>query len=397
MAEQKRVRIGVFGCWRGAHLASCLKLAGADIVAACDKDPERYKLIEPHLAEGAVFYDDFDKFIEHDMDGVLLANYYCEHVPYALRVLEKGMSVLSECASCTTMADAVALVRAVENSKGTYAMIENYPYSAACQELRRVYQSGSLGRAVYCEGEYVHPMSVEEHRKYASFPEHWRNHIPATYYNTHSLGPLMYATESMPVFVSAQAVSRPEAMEGTYSVTDPFALMTCKMSDGSVFSFSAWANIPGHGNWYRITGTKGVAETVRHDGGKVRVGYNSFSKPEGEEIDKMYTPAFPAYAEEAKKCGHGGGDFFVAKEFVDVLEGKKKPFFDVYRATAMAACGILGWRSCLEGGKNFRIPDFHKEEDKKRYENDTASPFVKADGSVDIPCSIAEFDRSIGI
>ena len=46
--------------------------------------------------------------------------------------------------------------------------------------------------------------------KYTLIPDHWRNHIPPTYYNTHSLGPIMHVTEAMPVCVSSQAVSRPE-------------------------------------------------------------------------------------------------------------------------------------------------------------------------------------------
>ena len=388
--EEKKFRIGVFGCWRGSSVAACLKIAGADIVAACDRDEKMLEKIKPHLAEGAGIYYSFDDFINHDMDAVLLTNYYAEHVPYAIRVLEKGMSVLSECAANITMAEGVALVRAVEASKGKYMLIENYPYSAACQELTRLYQSGKLGRVMHGHGEYVHPMSVKEHNMYASTPEHWRNHIPPTYYNTHAIGPIMQATEAMPLTISAQSVSRPEVFEGTHGVNDPYALMMCKMSDGSVFTFTGWAQSGGHGSWYRLNCTKGCVETVRYDGHRVRVNYNGYSTPEGEPRDAVYAPSFPYDAEKAAKCGHSGGDYYIAHQFLEVLAGKREPFFDVYRATAMASCGILGWRSCLEGGKEYTIPDFRREEDRKMDENDTLSPFVKADGSVDIPSSVGE-------
>lgn len=385
---EKKVRIGVFGCWRGGSIARCLKVAGAEIVAVCDKDPAMIEKIRPILAEDAGIYSSFDEFANHDMDGCVLANYYCEHTKYAIILLEKGISVLSECASNITMGDGVALVRAVEASSAKYMLVENYPFSAPCQELRRVYQTGLLGRSVFCEGEYVHPMSASEHNMYAPYPDHWRNHIPSTYYNTHSIGPLMYATEAMPLTVSAQSSARPEVMKDTHGQNDPFGLMMCKMDDGSVFSFSAWSQIGGHGTWYRIACTGGIVETVRYESGRIRVNYNANSVPAGTPRDTVYAPSFPYDADKAAKCGHAGGDYYISKEFVDVLNGECEPFFNVYRATAMASVGILGWRSCLEDGKKYTIPDFRREEDKKMYENDFLSPFVKEDGTVDIPCSV---------
>lgn len=391
--NQRKIRLGVFGCFRGKHLAKCAQLAGAEIVAACDKNSTMLDAMKSVLAEGGKTYDSFDEFIQHDMDGCILANYYSEHVPYAIRLLEKGIAVLSECAAATTMAECVQLVRAVEKSKAVYMLIENYPYSASCQELRRVYQEGKLGRVVMGEGEYVHPMSVAEHQMYAPTPEHWRNYIPATYYNTHAIGPLMYATEAMPMSVSARAVCRPESREGTFAKNDPYALMMCKMSDGSIFTFTGWAGIGGHGSWYRLACTNGIVETVRFHSSQIRIGYNATEYKEGEPKNVTYEPMFPYDADKAAQCGHSGGDYFVTSDFIKAIKGEKAPFFDVYRATAMASCGILGWRSCLEEGKTYHIPDFRKEEDRVLYENDTASPFLKPDGTNDIPTSVAAVEK----
>jgi hypothetical protein len=41
----------------------------------------------------------------------------------------------------------------------------------------------------------------------------------------------------------------------------------------------------------------------------------------------------------------------------------------------MAAVGILGWRSCLEDGKPFAIPDFRDEAARRTVEDDHWSPF----------------------
>ena len=46
----------------------------------------------------------------------------------------------------------------------------------------------------------------------------------------------------------------------------------------------------------------------------------------------------------------------------------------------MSATAILGWRSCLNHGENFRIPDFRDENDRKMYENDDLTPFPDDNG-----------------
>ena len=61
--EEKKIRLGVFGCYRGSAIAACAKIAGAEIVAACDSNPKMIERIKPHLAEDGVIYDNFDEFI----------------------------------------------------------------------------------------------------------------------------------------------------------------------------------------------------------------------------------------------------------------------------------------------------------------------------------------------
>ena len=71
--------------------------------------------------------------------------------------------------------------------------------------------------------------------------------------------------------------------------------------------------------------------------------------------------------------------------FIKYLNGEYEPFFNVYRAAALSAAGILAWRSILDGCREYEIPDFTKEEDKRRYENDYLSPFAEDDSPNLIP------------
>lgn len=96
----------------------------------------------------------------------------------------------------------------------------------------------------------------------------------------------------------------------------------------------------------------------------------------------------PSNKELAEKAGHGGGDFWVVYYFIEALKNGTTPYFDVYKSVAMSAVGILGWRSCLENGKEYVIPDFKNEEERALYENDDLSPFPDENGIASLPCSI---------
>jgi len=63
-------------------------------------------------------------------------------------------------------------------------------------------------------------------------------------------------------------------------------------------------------------------------------------------------------SEIARRCGHGGGDFWVLYYFArQLLYGEPAPF-DIYNAADVTIPGILAYRSGLEGGKPYDIPDF---------------------------------------
>ena len=77
----------------------------------------------------------------------------------------------------------------------------------------------------------------------------------------------------------------------------------------------------------------------------------------------------------------------VIHHVIRCLKDGVEPYWDVYRATITASVAILAWRSVLDGGMPYDIPDFRREEDRKRYENDTLSPYPNEKYEADIPCS----------
>ena len=121
-----------------------------ELVALCDTWEE--KLREAGKKLNVATYTDYEEFLSHDMDAVVLANYFHQHAPFAVKALEAGMHVMSETTACGTLAEGVALARAVDKSGKIYLFAENYPYFAYNQEMRRLYQNGEVGEMQYGEG-----------------------------------------------------------------------------------------------------------------------------------------------------------------------------------------------------------------------------------------------------
>lgn len=392
----KTIKIGIFGGYRGSNYYKNLMANNAEIVAVCDKNEEYAKKAKEMLGKDVSIYTSFDALIEHKgLEAIVLSNYFHEHAPYAVRALEKGIHVLSECTSNGTMAEGVALVRAAEKSKAIYMLAENYPYMLFNQEMRRLYRGGTLGKLIFAEGEYNHPLTPEEDLDYyiSLCPDsrHWRYALPRTYYITHSLAPLMYITGAVPRRVTAFAAMDPVEMEADAfqrGVPERSALILTQNDDGSVFRVTGCSGFGHHESSYRICGKKGQIENLRDRSERVLLSYNGWERPADlKENSRIYKPEIVDKDKALiEKAGHGGGDFFVARVFLDCIREGRKPEFDVYFATTMASVAILAHRSTLEGGKPYDIPDFRREEDRKLYENDTLTPFWGSDGT---PPSIA--------
>jgi predicted dehydrogenase len=371
------IRVGVVGVGRGQSFAAgATDLVGMKLVALCDT--WEAKLAEAGKRHGVTTYTDYGKFLEHDMDAVVLANYFHEHAPFAIRALEAGKHVMSETSCNATLAEGVALCRAVEKSGKTYMLAENYPFTKFNLEMRRVYRSGEIGRVTYAEAEYNHPIDPVTINRLSPGTGHWRNWLPSTYYCTHALAPLVMITDTLPVSVNGLSIAAPELTDALPRVNDPGSVILCRMDNGAVFRlFGLW--LPGHSNWYRVHGVHGAMEITRGPGyfgpGQVRVWHDHWNRSDGQPVERVYTPDWPEHGALADRSGHGGGDFWTNFEFANAIHTGQPPFLDVYRGVSMSSVGILAWKSALQNGAPFAVPDFRREADRQRVADDHWSPF----------------------
>lgn len=400
----KEIKVGVFGCSRGLHYASLMNEEDAiEVVAFCDKLEDRLNNAHKTIPDAACFAD-FDEFIGwgrmNGMNTVFLANYFHEHTPFAIKAMEAGMAVVTECIPAATLKQCVELVRAAERTGAKYMFGENYPFMVGNMELRRICKTGKLGTVMYLEAEYNHHDSPGEMIGRCGDIFHWRRWEPRAYYLTHTLCPLMYMVDGMPQYVSAMsAYSELQAKDYTFrAIKDGMAQMLCKFDNGSVARFSGCNSIASGYSCYRAFGDRGSAEwggTV--PSGTVRVNYKHFTTPEGESDLQMYAPVLseidPRLA-AGQRAGHGGSDYMVVQNMIAFLRDGETPYFDVYKAAAISATAVYAHRSCLNNGQSYRIPDFRNEDERKLVENDDLSPFPDDEGNGVTIAPCVDFDYS---
>ena len=388
--KQQPIRVGVIGASRGMTFARQAELVGMKLVALCDTWEERLDDARRQFPD-VTTYTDYDKFLTHKMDAVVLANYFHQHAPFAVKALDGGLHVMSETSACKTLAEGVALARAVEKSGRIYMLAENYCFSAPNQEMRRLYQNDEIGEVRFAECEYNHPIDRRGMARLTPGENHWRNWLPSTYYCTHALGPIMYITDTRPVSVNAQSIAycrhdreMQHALRG-----DPGSTILCRMDNGAVVHVFG-LKLRGHSVWYRLHGTRGLMENLRThgDGGKLRVVHERWDMRPGDVSEKVYTPDFPFDSDAARSAGHSGGDYFTNYFFAEAIRKGKPPYLDVYRGLDMTLVGIQAWRSALDNGAPMELPDFRDEAVRAKYENDHWSPFAEDQGPDSPPPSL---------
>jgi hypothetical protein len=93
LGKKHLIRIGVAGLGRGSFfIGDTAKAPGLELVSLCDTREKELKKFTRENKVGA--YTSYEKFLEHDMDAVILANYFHEHAPFGSPSAESLRSAL---------------------------------------------------------------------------------------------------------------------------------------------------------------------------------------------------------------------------------------------------------------------------------------------------------------
>lgn len=387
-----KIKIGVLGAYRGGSMINyCKNSENAEVVAICDKSPEMLNEQKKNsVGLDIAFYDNFEDFIKHDMDAVVLANYANEHAPFAIRAMKEGKHVFSEVLPVQTMKEAVELIEAVEETGKIYAYGENYCYMTAPAEMRKLYREGKIGEFEYGEGEYIHNCEPIWHSITYGEKDHWRNNKCSTYYCTHSLGPIIHATGLRPVSVIGLEGTRTERNMRVGNKSGQFGIEIVTLENGAIVK-SIHGGLYVNSIWYTMYGSKGSMECGRElntGSGHVEKIYVKSDDIPGEYTDRPIEAYEPKRSQEeaANAFGHGGSDFYCMYNFVEKVKGNPDAdTIDVYEALDMFLPGLFAYRSILDGSVPKSIPNLRDKSVRDAWRNDTACTDPKTAGDMLLP------------
>ncbi|MBR3640639.1 MAG: Gfo/Idh/MocA family oxidoreductase, partial [Oscillibacter sp.] len=372
-----------------------LKYGDAELVAVCDKYRPALDKVREAADEAGIkvaLFEDFDRFLECDMDAVVLANYATEHAPFAVRCLKSGRHVLSEVMAAQTLAQAVELVEAVEQTGKVYAYAENFCYFRGGFEMRLRYDRGEIGEFTYGEGEYVHDCTARWPSLTYGDPNHWRNNYYVNYYCSHSLGPVLFITGQRPKRIVGFENQPSESMRGLGARLSAGGMILCQTENGGMIKA-----LHGHlkrepvSYWCSVYGTKGCMEPDRW--GKDRaMQLNSYVEgPQPCKGDYVhYEPKRYVDSELSRETTtHFGADFYTGYFFLEKLLGREdgKYSIDIYRGLDMSLPGIFAHRSILAGNQPMDFPDFRDPKQREPFRHDNACVDPKIAGEAVVPSS----------
>ena len=382
-----KVKIGVIGGGRGKSMIRYGREASnAELVAICDFRDDVLERMKKECGEdGISYYSDYDEFLKHDMDAVVLANYANQHAPFAIKAMKAGKHVFSEVLPVQTLKEAVELIETVEETGKIYAYGENYCFMSAPYEMRKLYRQGLIGEFEYGEGEYVHNCEPIWPEITYGEPDHWRNNMYATFYCTHSIGPMIHITGLRPVRVTGFEGPKTERKVRVGSKSGSFGMELIQLENGGIFK-SIHGDLYVDSIWYSFYGSKGNMESAREsaqNGAFDRIYIHADEYSGGYDTTKKdtYLPT-REQDEQAKSFGHGTSDFYTMYNFVRKIQGDPDAdIIDVYEALDMFLPGLFAYRSVLNGGIPMEIPNLRDKSVRDLYRYDTActDPSVAGD------------------
>lgn len=371
-----QLRVGLVGAGgnqvgdaRGmSHTRHLARLDAGKIVAVMDIVEEGARRSAAQL--DATAYTDYDKFLQHGLDLIILATPDVLHAQQAAYALEKGVGVVSEVPAATTVEDGKRLVQAQRKSGGFYMLLENYGYRDEIELIKRMVAAGKFGSVYFGEGEYLH--DCRGLNRFADGSLTWRGANFSKYvYIWHSLRPLLNILDDRTTRVSAMMTMEPGRLEAEIDIPDNVvALFHTEAGRMLKIRVDIVSPRPHLMDYYALQGTLGSFEGTRGFGDPARIWLEELEPADRpgksgpgvhwcklEEFEAEFIPDRVAAREEAKLTGHGGSDYWTMKAWVDGYRAGKVSPVDVFRALDCSLPGPLALASAKQQGTPIEIPD----------------------------------------
>lgn len=397
VAPMQTVRVGFIGVGArgGGHVASMLKIEGAEVTAICDThEPSRKSAVNRVVKEGrkepASYGEKGDLHYQEmlkrdDIDIVIIATPWEWHAKMCVDAMNAGKHAFTEVPGALTVEECWQMVDTAEKTQKNCMMMENCNYGREELFCLNIVRQGLLGELLHGEAAYIHElrgqMNQVDHGTGSWRTLHYAKRN-GNLYPTHGLGPV----------AQYMGINRGDRFDYMSAVASP-ALGRALYAKAKYPPDHKWNKIEQWNCGDMVTSiiktVKGRSLMVQWDETSPRpysrinliqgtkgtfAGYPPRLAAEGltenthgwaedaklEEIMKKHEhPLWAKMGELAKKNGgHGGMDFIMLWRMIYCLRNGEPLDQDVYDAAAWSVVGPLSEKSIANRGASQDIPDF---------------------------------------
>ncbi len=158
----KKIRVGVVGLgWVAQvfHLPLLAKIEGAEVVAVCDKDKARSRMIGEKFSVPNVFSDYRQMLDRDDIDAVIVSTSNDAHHPVTMATLQAGKHAFVEKPITKTFQEAKELTEEANRHKLTLMVGMNNRFRPDTMILKSFVEKGELGKLFYAKGGWLKSLS----------------------------------------------------------------------------------------------------------------------------------------------------------------------------------------------------------------------------------------------
>lgn len=386
-ARTDRVRIGVVGVGnRGRGLLKILLgFPGVQVPAVCDLSEQSLDnasniIVQAGGAPPARYgkgSDDYAAMLRRsDLDAVMIATPTKWHCSMAIAAMKAGKHVGCEVPAGFELDELWDLVRAKEETGRRYMLLENYLYTQRNMMIYNMARARLFGELYYAECSYIHDCRFMLFRKDGSL-DWWGEFAKDSYgsdYPTHAMGPVskwLGLNEGDRMEYCTSMMNRPRAIKhytvSKFGADSPQAKIDFAVGDyttvliqtaaGKMVRVDYDVNSPRPvSHFYLVQGVDGVYDS--RSGFYFEGGKSEKWIPAGEYAEQYDHNYWRAAGTQARGTGHGGGDYFVLRDFVDMVREDREPWVDVYDAAAWSSIYACSRKSIDGRGASVELPDF---------------------------------------
>ncbi len=381
-----KTRLGFIGLGpRGGKglLPMLYNMDDVEIKIICDKKQSKLDdAIELLKTEGKPLPDttttDDEVFSRKDIDAVIIATSWNDHIPLAIKGMEAGLYVGFEVGPVATIEQCFDLVNTFEKTGRQCMIMENCCWGKNELTVLNMIKKGLFGEVVHVEGGYQHDIRIAS-QQYANGKERIDHYLKRNFdsYPTHELGPMLHYLDinrgnRLLTLTSTASKSRGFKKYVQENFDTDSALYSrdfncgdvittvIKCANGETMTLTLNTSLPHpYSRLGRVEGTNGVwfeDVGIYVEGRSEDEKWDSFDS----YMDEYEHPLWKAFERIGVTGEHGGMDYLMLRAFVDAVKNKKPLPIDIYDSATMLAVSVLSEQSIALGSAPVYIPDFTK-------------------------------------